>query len=305
MHTTQHRYHCSSTVEDFLRVIHDEPTNQQPHIYHANDCPGIYNSTSFHNFPVINTLLSIPFSLLHNLPRLCGISPLSNYQKQLIAMGSETIALWLWDPSPSMIREMEATQKQNWALDLQNDNKVPKPHPIHHLSCKDTTFLFNTHLHSLASSHNLNLGKYTIEYPLGPIFLGQPTHLTVTDGPLFVAMDEGLTKGGDLQHVRGSFDGIVGSPVTSGGWSGTEHPGDTGNVKAREDKSTICPSSSDIISWYQTVIYSELEPPSLIPTPFEKGVIGGMSVNDVLMVKGLIHPLVYLQFMDLTSFSLC
>ena len=274
MHTTQHRYHCSSTVEDFLRVIHDEPTNQQPHIYHANDCPGIYNSTSFHNFPVINTLLSIPFSLLHNLPRLCGISPLSNYQKQLIAMGSETIALWLWDPSPSMIREMEVTQKQNWALNLQNDNKVPKPHPIHHPSCKDTTFLFNT-------------------------------HLTVTDGPLFVAMDEGPTKGGDLQHVRGSFDGIVGSPVTSGGWSGTEHPGDTGNVKAREDKSTICPSSSDIISWYQTVIYSELEPPSLIPTPFEKGVIGGMSVNDVLMVKGLIHPLVYLQFMDLTSFSLC
>jgi hypothetical protein len=285
VHTTQHRYHCSSTVEDFLRVIRDDPTNQQPRIYHAKDCPGIYNSTSFQNFPVINTLLSIPFSLLHNLPRLCGIFPSSNYQKQLIAMGSEIIALWLWDPSPSMIREMEATQKQNWASDLQNDNKVPKPPPIHHPSRKDTTF-FNTHLHSLASSHNLNLGKYTIEYPLGPIFLGQP-------------------KEGGLQHVRGSFDGIVGSPVTSGGWSGTEDPGDTGNVKAVEDKSTICPSSLDIISWYQTVIYSELEPPPLIPTPFEKGIIGGMSVNDVLMVKGLIHPLVYIQFMDLTSFSLC
>jgi hypothetical protein len=91
----------------------------------------------------------------------------------------------------------------------------------------------------------------------------------------------------------------------SEGWSGTEDSGDTGDVEAVQDKSAICPSSLDITVWYQKLVNSKPEPPSLIPTPFERGVIGGMSVNDVLMVKGLIHLLVYTQFMDLSSFSLC
>jgi hypothetical protein len=60
----------------------------------------------------------------------------------------------------------------------------------------------------------------------------------------------------------------------------------------------ICLSSRDITSWYQRVVNSEAEPPLLIPTPFERGVIGGMSVNDILIVKGVIHPLLYVQFID-------
>lgn len=42
-------------------------------------------------------------------------------------------------------------------------------------------------------------------------------------------------------------------------------------------------------------------PPPLAPTPFERGVIA----NDLFMIKGLIHPPVYLHFFDPTSsFSL-
>jgi hypothetical protein len=36
---------------------------------------------------------------------------------------------------------------------------------------------------------------------------------------------------------------------------------------------------------------------------FERGVIASMSVNDTLMVKGLIYPPVYIQFFDLSYFS--
>jgi hypothetical protein len=111
------------------------------------------------------------------------------------------------------------------------------------------------------------------------------------------------TKEEDFQRVDGGiFAGVVGSPVTSEDW--TEDSDTTGDVEAIQDKSTICPSSLDIMSWYQKADNSEPEPPpSLIPTPFERGIIGSMSVNDVLMVKGLINTLVYIQFIDLSSFG--
>jgi hypothetical protein len=41
----------------------------------------------------------------------------------------------------------------------------------------------------------------------------------------------------------------------------------------------------------------------LIPTSFEKGIIGGMSTNNFLMIKGLIDPRLYVQFMHLELFS--
>ncbi|KAI0289229.1 hypothetical protein BC826DRAFT_1033475 [Russula brevipes] len=45
------------------------------------------------------------------------------------------------------------------------------------------------------------------------------------------------------------------------------------------------------------------EVPPLIITPFEKGTIGGLSTNDLLMIKGLIDPGLYVQYMHLELFS--
>jgi hypothetical protein len=93
--------------------------------------------------------------------------------------------------------------------------------------------------------------------------------------------DEGLAKEEDLQRVdEDIIASITGSPVTNEAWTGSEEDSgsdsdDTGDVK----ESAICLSSLDIMSWRQKVVNSEPEP-SLIPTPFERGVIGGMSVNE-------------------------
>jgi hypothetical protein len=150
------------------------------------------------------------------------------------------------------------------------------------------------------SSHNFNLDKRTIERLVGPVFLGILTHfapgtdemqvtvadeipVTVTD-ELFVAdgEDDGLMK-----QVDGGFiAGITDSPVTSEAWSDTDDSDDIDDVKVVEDKFAICPSSSDIVLWYQKVMNSETEPDPLIPTLFKRGVIGSMSVNDVLMARG-------------------
>ena len=72
-----------------------------------------------------------------------------------------------------------------------------------------------------------------------------------------------------------------------------------------DGKSKIYSPSFDVILWYEKVVDCAPEP--LLPltrTPLERGVIGGQSVNDTLMIKGLIDTQVYLHFFDLSSFSL-
>jgi hypothetical protein len=70
-----------------------------------------------------------------------------------------------------------------------------------------------------------------------------------------------------------------------------------------EEKPAFIPPASDILSWNEKVVNSVQEPPPLAPDSFERGTIGSMSVNDVLMTKGLIEPCQYVQFFNLRSFS--
>jgi hypothetical protein len=123
------------------------------------------------------------------------------------------------------------------------------------------------------------------------------------DGLLFTARDEGLTKEADMQHDGGITTGVTGSPVTSEDF--TDDSDDNGDVEAVRDKSTgaMGLSSLDITVWRHKVTNSEPAPPSLIPSAFERGAIGRMSVNDVLMVEGLISPSIYIHFFDLSYFS--
>lgn len=70
-----------------------------------------------------------------------------------------------------------------------------------------------------------------------------------------------------------------------------------------EEKSAVCCSSSDIISWYEKVVGDGVEPLPLTSAPYERGVVGGSSTNDILMIKGLIDPRVYIHLFDLSRFS--
>ena len=115
MRVTDHRYHAASDLDSFLRK--ERNANYR---YDSIDCPGI--GTSRWEFPVIKTLLSIPFSLLYNLPRLAGLVPLSTYQQRLVTMGSDIIRLWWWEPSPAMIKN------QRKYVAAQNDS--PKNHAL-------------------------------------------------------------------------------------------------------------------------------------------------------------------------------
>jgi hypothetical protein len=76
---------------------------------------------------------------------------------------------------------------------------------------------------------------------------------------------------------------------------------------AQDDETKPCEptlSSADILDWLNRIddgVIPQYLPPS--PASFEKGVMRSMSVNDILMVRGLIDPGVYVRYLDLASFS--
>ena len=83
------RWHASTLVG------RSAPTG--PILFNKEQCPGVDPP---HNnlFPIINTLFSIPFSLLHDFPRLAGLITGSRYQLDLLCMAVEVVRLWAWDP---------------------------------------------------------------------------------------------------------------------------------------------------------------------------------------------------------------
>ena len=259
--------------DDFLRKTGDHTFES----YNTSqDCPGIENENRRVPFPVINTLLSIPFSILHNLPRLGAMLPHSDHQYRLFMMATKIVQLWWWDP-PEMTEDL-----MNAAV---NHTPNPQPHPINHPSRQNITFESIRPLHYWSHHRPFMLAEPAIEC------LGESIHL----------WDETLPTKDDLELIDISvMAGITGSPVTSEAWTETE---DEDTIDDIQDRSTICPSSFDIALWSQKVVNSGLEPLPIIRTPFEKGVIASMSVNDILMVKGLISPPVYVQFFDLALFS--
>lgn len=90
---TEHRYHCSEMFEGL--VIRKEGNTWAQ--YSSQDCPGV-DVNSQRPFPIIKTLLSIPFSILHNLPRLGGMAPHSEHQYALFMMAAKIVQMWWWDP---------------------------------------------------------------------------------------------------------------------------------------------------------------------------------------------------------------
>ena len=150
----------------------------------------------------------------------------------------------------------------------------------------------------------------TFELPSGQILLGATPSLS-RDGDelLFAARDEGSAEMGDVVHVdKGIVTGVMSLPVTYDGWDiqsieGTETSSDINAIEDVDERPPTGLSSPDISSWNEQVAEFTPEPLPLIPGSFERGVIGGMSTNDVLMIKGLIDPLQYIQFFDLSVFS--
>jgi len=109
-------------------TLRSTPDSTDSTMFRKEQCPGI-DPPHPDPFPVFNTLLSMPFSLLHNLPRLSSIITGSPFQRNLITMAVEIMRLWGWD----------STFPTNTPITVSNTQCSPMPRPIYDPSC-DATF---------------------------------------------------------------------------------------------------------------------------------------------------------------------
>ncbi|KAJ7213593.1 hypothetical protein GGX14DRAFT_445505 [Mycena pura] len=91
--------------------------------YSPMQCPGIRVPGVTTPFPVIPTLLSVPFAVLHQVPRLASMSPLTAYQHNVLSVGLDVIRLWSWDPVvPQGVPSLAVPTSA--AAGLQNNNNA-------------------------------------------------------------------------------------------------------------------------------------------------------------------------------------
>ncbi len=122
---TPHRWHASVHYRGVARSTSDDT---DVILFRKNQCPGI-DPPHPDPFPVIDTLLSIPFSLMFNLPRLVGLTDGSTFRLDLIKMAAEVASLWAWDPNVPL----------NTPVILDPQRNV-MPRPIYDASRNATTF---------------------------------------------------------------------------------------------------------------------------------------------------------------------
>jgi len=277
---TEHRWH--SRGSPFINVDNERA-------YYARDCPGV-RPPSGNACPTIRTLLSIPFSLLHTLPRLVAIVPRSQYQHELILMGEKIVFLWSWDPSPAEVEVLMLRTAQN------NFPMVRAHQPISIQDRQHVTF----------DAMRFNVASIP-DFPVTSTHCAAHSARSVPDGATF-ELASGQVGVSVTPHL--SWGKGAGLHLSDDGFSETTSVSSNASREWHDPEEKTCDqcwSPSDIIDWSNTVIdeyeKTSSKVPPLIPTSFEKGIIGGLSTNDLLMIQGLIDPGLYIQYMHLESES--
>jgi hypothetical protein len=280
--------------------------------YNASDCPGI-DPPSDSPLPIIRTLLSIPFTLLHNVPRLSGMVPRSQYQRDLLRMAEEIIYLWSWDPNPSPAKVEE------WTIHAAQGNldptRAPPPAPI---ADRNDTFESMRPTLFLATIPAANCRDSMVRPKSDTFGTGGEVSISHTTGfVLHLSAWDGEQPGMDCNEadLLPLCESLTDAPDRFSSAIAESINGSC-NSQDLEDKPRD-PSQywfpSEILAWSNMVIEaddtrsgdisSKMSP--LTHTYFEKGVIGGLSTNDILMIKGLIDPGVYVRYLHLELFSMC
>jgi hypothetical protein len=195
-------------VEPFYRN-HGSDVMPDYRTYGTADCPGVDNTTNLNHFPIINTLLSIPFSLLHTLPRLAAMRPMSLHQIKLMAMAGLIVNLWDWDPSGNTVHESVKIRFQKTAANQYEPTRNPKPYNITHPSRNDTTFqttaVVNTHGISVSRHpiQALHQDTCTVQFSPSEILYGTTPFLSFDkSGILLTTRNEGSVEIEEARYTK-------------------------------------------------------------------------------------------------------
>ena len=229
--------------------------------------------------------------------------PLSKYQCDLMTMGNNIIRLWSWDPSSTEVHRATIRTAGGGV----NQTRTPAPLPIRDASRRSTTletmraqasYLSVTVSHSPAKNSSTP-DTSTIELAFGEmLFLKQPS----VSRKVGVGLQPSADGGEQLEMDGKDWEDSITDSLGESSVSMSEPRNWSFDGQDVESHTQFSPPS-EIVSWLNMVIHVEEKMPSLTSSPFEKGIIRSMSVNDILMIKGLIDPGVYTEYIDLESFS--
>lgn len=271
-------------------------------LFHKEQCPGIDPPHS-DPFPVIDTLLSIPFSLLFNLPRLQGLTSGSTFRLDLIKMAMEVTTLWAWDPDVPVNTPV-----------ILNSQRNTMPRPIYDASRNATFATMRPSVTALIpagpSASGTSAPNCVVQADLGAYIIGTSPHvhlhddtLTIVPLDLNVCIEKEKILCPTTTHVAAiSFHGLTSH--LSGSME-SMHLDTVDSNDELEFRVDLVSLQASVGAWLEDT-KEDLDP---LPVdvndtdPFIPGVIGGMSVNDILMVKGHIDPLVYVQFCNLSLYN--
>jgi len=265
-------------------------------MFRKEQCPGI-DPTHTHPFPVIETLLSIPFSLLHNLPRLSALVTSSRFRRDLVTMAVEIVSLWAWDPEPLNV-PITATNPQRTAM----------PPPIYDDSRTATFTSMRPLPHSTAPSTGLGApsdSSCVVQADSGAYVIGSSPRVYLQDGALTAVPPEH-----DMDMEKPSIGLTITAPSCmtrsaslSGSLESTPESECGGCNDELGPKLDVVSLQTCVAAWLEGLDMEALDPlPADMdnPKPFIPGSMGGMTANDILMVKGLIKPSLYVHFYDLS-----
>ena len=195
-------------------------------------------------------------------------------------MGQEIVSLWYWDPLPSHEGHL------NTSVCMGNNpcNALPVP-----ISNRSDTF------DALRPSAHGEVYERADAKQARPTFQS-PSHLDLeemTSGTC-QGSEDGLQSSTESDSLNRSW--MTGDADLGFGYSDCP----SSSMDANKSSSELL--SSDILAWANNVIGGGEKMLPLTATPYEKGIVGG-SANNVLMARGLVHPLVYLNYVDLEKFS--
>jgi hypothetical protein len=248
----------------------------------------------------VNTLLSIPFSILFNVPRLAGLITSTNFRLDLLGMAVEIQSLWAWDPEIST----------NTPISVSNTQRSP-PRPIYDAS-RDTTF---AGIRPLAPNAALisaepasSSSRCVVQADSGAYVVGSSPQVRFQDGALTTVPPDHDANTVEKEPICHTTSHVMATSLNRsvslcGSMQSTpvsELECDNSNDELKLDVVSL---QARVTAWLEDLDKHALDPlPADVndTRPFIPGCMGGMTANDILMVKGCINPSVYIHFFDLS-----
>ena len=236
--------------------------------------------------------------MLHNLPRLSALVTSSRFRRDLVAMAVEIVSLWAWDPEPLNV-PITATNPQRTAM----------PPPIYDDS-RNATFTTMQPLPLSTAPSTVGLGapsdsSCVVQADSGAYVIGSSPRVYLQDGALIAVPPE---------HDMDMKKALIGPTITAPSCM-TRSASPSGSMESTPESE--CGGCNDglgpeldlvslqarVAACLEGLDMEALDPLSAAmnnPKPFIPGSMGGMTANDILMVKGLIKPSLYVHFYDLS-----